>query len=78
MRTSAVSHPTSAALLTLQAQSLTCNASCAGESDGYAGEAVNPQNLSLWERLTGVGARYRAAPASSKTVGPESTPNGKA
>lgn len=66
------------ALLALKAYSLTGITPCAGESDGYAGEAVNPQNLSLWERLTGVGTRYRAAPASSKPVGPESSPNGKA
>lgn len=64
--------------LALQAYMFSCNTPCAGDSDGYSGEAVNPQNLSLWERLTGVGARYRAAPASSKTAGPDSTPNGKA
>ena len=52
-------------------------APCAGDADGYAGEAVNPQNLSLWERVTGVGACFSAARASSKIVDLGPTPNGK-
>ena len=50
---------------------------------------MNPANLSLWERMTGVGARYCAVRAASKTVnsalrasgkaaGPEPACNGKA
>ena len=41
---------------------------CAGDTDGYTGEAVNPENLSLWERVAGVGARYRAVRAAGKTA----------
>lgn len=62
---------------------------CAGDTDGYTGEAVNPENLSLWERMTGVGARYCAVRAAGKTVDsalrasgraarPEPARNGKA
>ena len=50
---------------------------------------MNPENLSLWERMAGVGARYcavRAAGkmadsalrASGKTASPEPVRNGKA
>ncbi|KAK9839247.1 hypothetical protein WJX81_004005 [Elliptochloris bilobata] len=33
---------------------------CRDDMEGYTGEAVNPANLSLWERMAGVGARYTA------------------
>ena len=51
---------------------------CAGDMDGYTGEAVNPQNLSLWERMTGVGARYCAVRAAAKTVDSALRAGGKA
>ena len=51
---------------------------CAGDTDGYTGEAVNPENLSLWERMTGVGARYCAVRAASKTVDSALRASGKA
>ncbi len=38
------------------------NVFCAGSS--YRGEAVNPQNLSLYERLVGVAAHVHDGPAA--------------
>jgi len=40
----------------------------AGDPDSYNGEAVNPQNLSFWERMIGIGKLYKAAPGRQSTA----------
>lgn len=48
----------------------------AGNGQDYHGEAVNPKNLSLWERMLGRGKLYDPAAHAAQLKGVEMTNTG--